>query len=1059
MNPALKQSFRLIVFALLSYSLAYAGDASPSTQAAKKHSAELTDMAALKIQDRSIHKLQSLLKQYRGTAREPAFLTRLADLYLERSGISFRISEGTAIQTKKKLYTGSLKESVRVLSELIRKYPYHSEVPLARFKRAKAYKELQQIPQARSDYLFLVNHNPDFPYLDSALIDLADFAQDANHHQEALTYLSKIEKMPESGYYPVSLHKSAWSYFNLALYPSAIEYLKKEIHFYFGKKGGAETAFLESAFNDLALFYFEAINKKASFATVDHAVDLFEELDQDHHYFGTTALKFARLLKAYDLVPAMEALKNRLIHDYVKTPETAEVALLIFQYHFEHHDYNALTPVIGDLNRIRSKVQSPELDHKIETALSGVLTELHKLVIKNKKSTEVGTLVRPLVSLTESVGDLLGQDNATSLLANYSLAETSFELQDYGRATTLYRQLLDPKYTQTLESHKVSHQSLALRMLSSRYRELKKERLIPEKLTIRALSSDVSPASKDQINRMKEWIGWVDEQTLSMNGQTPPEDRQSFYAFNLEANKLTYEYLDEAKALERLEAFAFQHPDTDEGVTSISIVLDTVSKSEAWQRLYDTTQKTLAVKNWKNKTFLERTNGMAASSHLKLTLEAKDPEVILERTEECSEKFKGIKSAEKTYQECLIIEAKTELKLNHPDKAEEGLNTLFAQIKDEKQIQSMLLLRADARSRLGKMTEAISDLSRYQSMTGFKDAEITQNILQHYWFKRDYVHLDALLKNKKVCSGKNADTCSQFQVVRILDEGKDRGMNYRTVFRNTVKAPKNLISVWALAALHTPKKLPFQDRLILLQRLATHWDNLNPLLQIHLLPLMQARVKDTLESIRVSAPGIAPLTSDPSTIERRMRLMQDIDATFAKVMKLNWLEVKLKGATELGVIYARLIQDLRAIQTPEDLLKPFVQKTEEVAQAIHSLHEMAMNFQPVTAQETDRKIASESVPASSLLVSKEVQDRIPAHLWNEWKSGVQDQRRDYLFYLISVMESGDEGFKQFSPILRGLVLVNGQAPTEAFELIKSAPDSPWKASLLAQFQPQPEVKP
>ena len=115
------------------------------------------------------------------------------------------------------------------------------------------------MPNAREDFLYLNQHAPDFDYLDSALIDLADFAQDSNHHEEALTYLFQIEKMPASNYKPMALHRAAWSYFNLAKYESAIGYLRKEVDFYYTKidqtkgDGTAESAFLESAFNDLSL--------------------------------------------------------------------------------------------------------------------------------------------------------------------------------------------------------------------------------------------------------------------------------------------------------------------------------------------------------------------------------------------------------------------------------------------------------------------------------------------------------------------------------------------------------------------------------------------------------------------------------------------------------------------------------------------------------------------------------------------------------------------------------------------------------------------------------------
>ena len=58
---------------------------------------------------------------------------------------------------------------------------------------------------------------------------------------------------------------------------------------------------------------------------------------------------------------------------------------------------------------------------------------------------------------------------------------------------------------------------------------------------------------------------------------------------------------------------------------------------------------------------------------------------------------------------------------------------------------------------------------------------------------------------------------------------------------------------------------------------------------------MISQVKESLESIRISAPGIAPLTSDTASIEKRMRLTQEIDQTFAKIMKLNWIALKKSG--------------------------------------------------------------------------------------------------------------------------------------------------------------------
>ncbi len=1008
---------------------------------------KLTDLAALGMQDKSIKKLKSLLHQYQGTSREPELLARLGDLYLERSGITFRVSEGTSIKNKSPLYLNSLKEASTILSELIRKYPYHALAPVSYFKRGKAYKELGQIQHAKEDFLCIQNHFTDFDYLDSVLIDLADFAQDANQHQEALGYLLQIEKMGKnSDYFPMALHKAAWSYFNLASYKSGMVYLEKEMNVYYekleqtkNKTETAENAFLESAFNDYALFYFEAINKKSDFANVDDAVKTFKRLDKNDRFFGQSILKFAKLLKAYTLIPELDRLRKKLVDDYKQLPETSEVALILFQFHYDRRDFNHLNSLISDLKTLRSDKNQT----KIEQALSGALADLHKLVLKNKLATERGTLVRPLISLTESVNELLGGSNATALLANYALAETLFELKDFAQATGYYHGLLKPEYQPVLEGKKLAHSAIYLRLLSSRYQELKVKDLFPSKVKVKSLKSDVEPAAKEQIALMNEWVKWLDE---SATFAKTPEEKPSYDAFVLEANKLIYLYFDHEQAVTRLTTFGLTSPESEEGITSLTLVLDTLSESGEHARIYDLTGKISALKGVKNKEFVSKNEEMKANSHLKITLDSKDNVVTLQRSEECIKQFKDAK----VLNECRSIHAKTAAALGQNEVADKEITELLAQKQDPTHVKSFLLLRADARNKMGHIPEAIQDLNQYQGLTHYEDAQITEQILEYSWFRNDEKSIEALLKNKEACSGKNKSHCDQYEVARLLDreEGKTNRSAYLSWFKNTTKAPKEVQSLWAMLALKNPKALPFQDRLILLQRLANAWDSLNPLLQIRLFPKMTAVVSEALESVRISAPGIAPLSSDASTIERRMRLMQDVDLTFSKVMKLNWLEIKQKGADELAVIYEQLVRDLKEIHTPEELLGPFVKKVAEIHTASDNLLEMAMEFKPVA-----RDPASKSIPtADSLLLSDLVKQNVPSHLWGEWTKGVTEKRRDYLFHLVSLAEIGSDAMKIISPTLKGLILLLGGAPTEAYALIESAPSSPWKSDLLTQFE-------
>lgn len=995
-------------------------------------SAAVHDMAALSIQSKGIAKLKKLLKLYRGTRQEPDLLNRLGDLYLESSGISFRISEGTSIQHKSPLYTDALKNGVATLTELIQKYPYHGYSPIAHFKRGKAYRELGLIELAKSDYLYLVQNQPNFEYLDSALMDLADFAQDANQHPDALGYLAQIEKMPGSDFYPIALHKAAWSHFNLTQYQQAIEKLSKETEFYFAKietkDSGttAEAAFLESAFNDLALFNFEAINKKQDFATVEQALATFKKIDKTGSYFGTVVTKFAKLLKAYTLTPELEQLKNQLIKKYRDLPETAEVALLLYQYHFEKRNWGQITPLIGELKALRNEKIQP----KMEQILTASLNDLHKLVIKNKLATERGVLVRPLITLTESVEELFGKDNYTSLLSKYSLAETLFELGEYGEAAKRYSELMKPEFTAALESKKLSRPTITLRWLSAKYREFKKQDLIPEKLKIQALAAKPEPASKEQLLAMTEWSNIIGNSDFA---KASPDEQNTFRAYVLESRKIAYLYFDREAAVQGMIQFGMKRPDTEEGTLAISIALDTLSQSEDWTRLYELTQKLKNLK-FKSKTLGPSIADMSASAHLKITLKTSDPSEALKRTEECSKKFEGTKIKV----ECEIIHAKTLITMNETVRAEKELGHLISLKLDGPRSHSLLLLRAEARRKLGRMDDSIQDLERYQILTQYQDTEITKQILEYAWLKNDQARLTQLLGNKAVCTGKNAPSCEQYRLIRTLDQGQESTIPYSASFKNTLKAEKEVQAIWALIALKNPKKLAFQDRLVLVQRLSHSWENLNPALQIHLVPKMISRTGETLESIRISAPGIAPLTSDSSSIERRMRLMQELDLAFSKTMKLNWIDLRRKAIIELTLVYERLVSDLKAINTPEDLMKPFHTKVVEMKAAMDKMDQMS--------------VVLKAPNADQLLLANEVKASLPESVWVEWKKGVELKQRDYLLHLVNSYEKSELGTKGIAPILRGLVLLLSGTPSEALALIESAPDSPWKTTVSQLFQ-------
>ena len=1008
----------LIVLTLIPTLAPLTSHANPSTPNRKTH-----DLAALSIQDQSIQKLRGLLKEYRGSREEPALLLRLADLYLERSGITFRISEGKSLHSSTPLYTDSLREAAKAYTVLLGKYPFHTDTPIAHFKRGKAYHELGLLSLARVDDLFLLNQFPDFKYLDSALMDLADDAQASNHHEEALQYLTKIQTLKGSEYLGIAIHKAAWSQFNLGRMKEAIDSLHREITFYRSKKKdqtAADPAFLESAFHDLALFHFECINKHLGSDSVELTLSDFESIDQNGHSFGTSALSFGKMLKAYALISELEELKDRLIHSHPSIPETTEITLLYYQHQFEKRNWNEVSKLNSDLKKLSSKGGLENQAHnRIESLVSGALTDLHQLVIRNKNATARETLIQPLISITESTQGLFGPASAMSLRARYALAETLFELGDYPRASAEYSKLISPGITQALPGAKLDEPSIRLRQISSLYREIKNLSLIPEPFPIVKIKSPVSSIPEGKLKLIQDWV------RLQSSVATQP-------SFALEAAKLQYLYVNHELALQSLLELGLKFKATPEARTALSIVLDTEVESEDWNQVHALATQ-LIPHPFGSPEFESKIRALAGTSYLKIMASNPDPESTLQMAKSCEKQFKD----SVILNECQLRKAHSWLALHDFANAEGALSHLISKETAPQKLKALLLFRSEVRGNQGKTRESILDLERHQMLDHYQDTDLNQRLLEWVWLKGDQKKLTELLSISGICHGKTESLCETYRQLRVLDQGTEKGVNYTVAFKNTLRALPQIRPIWALIALRNPKKLPFQDRLVLLERLGTSWEHLSPTLQIHLATLMIGRVGEALESIRITAPSIAPLTSDAHSIERRLKLMNELDLAFSKVMKMGWTDLKEKGVSELILIHTRLLSDLKRIHTPPEYLKPFETRLSDLGIALKTLEKVEFN--------------EERSDQEPILLSEAVRQSLPESLWAEWKEGVESHQMDYLFHLASSIESKNDSGKRLAPILKGVVLALKGTGAEGLALVESAPDSGLKSQVVTHF--------
>lgn len=926
------------------------------------------ELAAMRTQDQSIKKLQTFISSHPGDLREGEFLNRLADLYLEKSGISFQYTEGESTRTSKQHYQNSLIKAVNALTQLITKHPRNERIAEAYFKRAKAFKELHQKPSARNDFIDLVQKYPDFPRIDTALIDLATFAQDDNHHEEALMHLNILKKIEDSPYLSIGYRKSAWSHFNLGNYQAAINDIEKEIHLY--PNDGKELHEVESAYTDLALFIFESINKKTELGTIDQANKTIEAIcsirssAKNNSCHGISFLKLAKLLKAYQLGNSLEALKESLIRKHILLPETLQITLLLNQFWFERHEYGKLAGIIEEAINVQNEQKLNQSDLIIRTIKQSI-AELHELVLKNRKSTEIEKLIIPLDSLTQLLCRELRSNTPERAEYIFSMAETAFAIKNHTLANQYYEKLLneDQKLPEKLKRNEIKR-----RLISSQYQELKSIKPALVEFEIKKIGESLISIKKENKLLIEKWV----TDTLALLNDKSNETE----AFQLEALKLMYLYLDRSSATEKMVKISFRSETDEIRKNMASIAFDTYSISNKIDQLIEPCQ---------------------SGTWLKIT---------------------------KIAEPCTLIIAKASILENKLKKAESILKSIKPNHSNQETLKTVSLLNAEIHRKQGELRQSIDDQETYLELTGWKDSEMAKTVFQYHWLHKNLNKYSEMMVSPRIKSALTDSYLDQYRAAMILEtsikEKLKNNTEYQKRFKASIKSQKNTASLWALSCLNNSKKLPYQDRMVLLQRTANNWEYLDPYLQIRYLALMQSRLGETIESLRKDARSIAPIRTDMQSVEKRMTLLREIDLAFSKAMNLDWFEIKFKTMNELQLVFQDLIRELNQINAGADAIRPFKTKQEEITKGIEQL--ISLNSKAIHPI------------IENALLEPETLKHIPDELRSEWTRATQKKEADLLHYLISIRKHDQQ-----SDALRGLVLItllHDSAKVEGFQLIK-----------------------
>ena len=122
-------------------------------------------------------------------------------------------------------------------------------------------------------------------------------------------------------------------------------------------------------------------------------------------------------------------------------------------------------------------------------------------------------------------------------------------------------------------------------------------------------------------------------------------------------------------------------------------------------------------------------------------------------------------------------------------------------------------------------------------------------------------------------------------------------------FDKARKTSGDLAAIWSIVSLQTAKDLAYRDRFVVIKQICKHWDDLDPLMKLAVLPYLNDTVTAAFSMNRKMMGEVAPLRISSAYITRRVEVMKDYENMVTLAMKLPWARIKAGAMNELASVY------------------------------------------------------------------------------------------------------------------------------------------------------------
>ncbi len=177
---------------------------------------------------------------------------------------------------------------------------------------------------------------------------------------------------------------------------------------------------------------------------------------------------------------------------------------------------------------------------------------------------------------------------------------------------------------------------------------------------------------------------------------------------------------------------------------------------------------------------------------------------------------------------------------------------------------------------------------------------IRKRILVFAWVAGNRDTLERSLANRAICTRALRSECAKFEALKYLIGRDVSESQSQSAIKKARSAPLPLRALWAGIALENPTALSQSGRRQMVEKLAKHWSDLDPMVRFALLPKITRSVPKVFEIERI-AISKSPVRADERSLAKRIRLIADLEKAATRAAALPWSRIRARVLDEIGM--------------------------------------------------------------------------------------------------------------------------------------------------------------